>query len=36
MTVVSSEHKRRPLLTQLQTFRCIALSDATGQLQTFG
>jgi hypothetical protein len=28
--VISSEHKRLPLHTQLQTFRCMALSDALG------
>jgi hypothetical protein len=32
--VISSEHKRRPLHTQLQTFRCVALTDAVGQSAT--
>ncbi len=29
--VMSSERKRRPLLTQHQTYRCTALSDEKGQ-----
>ena len=32
--VISSERKRRPLLTQHQTYRCIALTDAVGHLRT--
>ncbi len=34
--VISSEHRRRPLhtATQLQTFRCVALSDVQGQKET--
>ena len=32
--VISSEHNRLPLFTQLRTYRCIALSDAKGHFQT--
>jgi hypothetical protein len=32
--VISSAHKRLPLLTQHQTYRCIALSDEKGQKRT--
>ena len=33
--VISSAHKRLPLLTQHQTYRCIALSDEKGHEGTF-
>ena len=32
--VISSEHNRLPLFTQLRTYRCIALSDAKGHVWT--
>ena len=32
--VISSAHKRLPLLTQRQTYRCIALSDEKGHNRT--
>ncbi len=34
MNVVSSVLQRLPLFTQVQTYRCIALSDVPGHLQT--
>jgi hypothetical protein len=33
-SVISSVRPPRPLFTQLQTLRCVALGDATGQGQT--
>ena len=35
-SVVSSVLLALPLFTQSETFRCVASSDAWGQLQTFG
>ena len=34
--VISSAHKRLPLLTQHQTYRCIALSDEKGHFRNWG
>ena len=31
---ISSERKRRPLHTRLQTYRCVALTDASGHVWT--